>query len=77
MATHLTRGDRGDVLDTRSLTAQKYQQGLNMMAAQGDGIRRTRNALSGAEPVTVVEVGDRTYVIPRAVMDFLTAGESE
>ncbi len=71
------RGERGDVLDTRSITAQKYLEGRSGKAALDAAITRTKNAfVDGDVKSWTSPVSGRAYAVPKEVYDYLTGGES-
>lgn len=73
---HIARGPRGDasLMDDRSITARKYQEGLLLKETRGAAITRTKNWLASNQPIEIVlDKAGRAFAVPRPVYEFLRA----
>ena len=75
---HIARGPRGDaaLMDDRSPTARKYQEGLLLKEARAAAIIRTKNWIASNEPLELITLPDkRVFAVPRPVAEYLSAEE--
>lgn len=79
---HIARGPRGDasLMDDRSPTARKYQEGLLLRETRAAAITRSKNWFASGEPIELITLpapDNRVFAIPRPVAEFLRAEADE
>lgn len=78
--THVARGPRGDasIMDGRSPTARKFQEGLLLKEARTAAITCSKNWPASGEPIELITLpapDNRVFAIPKPVVEFLRPTE--